>query len=481
MTCSICGTRFLPIEGHDAFSGYCNDCESQRREYMRELYAAVDKKKTEEVPEELRFKPSWLERHPPNVEAANAPLEVPCPSCSQTMRCLSDRYTCVCDDCDLAIDGTSPELKIIPKDTSTQTISQGKPRTEAQAARYKAKQSATGRMPGVDMFGNPGTSNGSVRARQEVKAEFMSLFPGCPEHIADKMSTEQMEKQIRKDHEKRDRGEREPSHDGKVKKAPWADGEAKRKPAGDRFKSLRLFWKCGVPEGKLTASEKLAWLRIWEVEGAEGPGYASISYAELERGVGSHSSVERALAGLKAKLMLKMVQKGNMEGTVNHYVLAPYPSQKMLDDKDADYGRARRPMVGLPPRPMVNDSGAHGGPLPDWKEEGLPSSSFQTRRSGPDDSRLGDARPSGPTPGETNPDGGTNPLSPPSTPMDAGTVDGEAEFRQDVDRRLEEYTAAAHGLVAVAITRVMAELGKDDLHKRWIGEQFNKRIKRVAQ
>ncbi len=184
-----------------------------------------------------------------------------------------------------------------------------------------------------------------------------------------------------------------------------------------RFLSLKLFWERGTSEGNLESSEIIVWLRLWEVEGQQQDEVAMISLSQFVRDTGrNRSTILRALAGLKEKPMVKRVHEGTHETDASHYVIAPYPSEKILADKDADYGRGAlltRRTMRLVTRRIFDKTQSHDAPLPDRKEEVVTSSSFQTRRADPADVRLGDARPAVPTE-QTNSDGGTIPLCPPS-------------------------------------------------------------------
>ncbi len=261
------------------------------------------------------------------------------------------------------------------------------------------------------------------RAARETKERFMELYPDMPESVVDAFSMDRLKELIQ---------ERLKN----PKAAANGKPKAEKKPPGERFRTLGLFWSRGTCEGKLELSQIAVWLRIWEVEGREGPGYASISERQIERDTGlSHRGVQLALSALKKKSMLKTVRQGNLRGDVNRYVMAPYPSQKMLDDKDADYGRqASKPglLSSPPPGLLVAQTVATEYPIPDRKEEGLPSSSFQKPgpvRPGPSVEAAGPVLPGSQ---QTNSDGGTIPLDPPSEPKTK-----TANTRASVARRLQ--------------------------------------------
>ena len=158
---------------------------------------------------------------------------------------------------------------------------------------------------------------------QDLIDEYTRLYPGVSESIRCRFSATHLQAEI-----------------DKAKAGADPPKAKSTKPKSSRFHELGLFWKRGTVEGKLELSEIAVWLRLWEVEGREGPDYASISYRQVEKDTRlSVRGVRLALAALQKKLMLKTVRKGNIKGDVNHYVISPYPSQKILDDKDADYGR----------------------------------------------------------------------------------------------------------------------------------------------
>jgi len=120
---------------------------------------------------------------------------------------------------------------------------------------------------------------------------------------------------------------------------------------------------------------------------------------------------------------------------------------------------------------------AHGAPHPDRKEEGLPSSSFQTGRSGSTDARLGDARSVLPTPKQTNSDGGTIPLCPPSIPKLAEEppgVDEEAGYREMVNNQIDHRLADGQPLTKIKAV-LMSLAGKNELHRRIIGQEIARR------
>jgi len=162
-----------------------------------------------------------------------------------------------------------------------------------------------------------------------------------------------------------------------------------------RFQSLNLFLDRGTSEGDLKPSESLTWLCLWA---AERHGFVAMSLSQIARETNTDShTVRRSLSSLKQKQMVKVVQRGDIHGHVNRYVLAPYPG--------ATWGQ-----IAHTPRGNLAQTWGQIAPHPERKEEGLPSSSFQTPVR--PDVRPGDA-PSVPAE-KTNSDGGTIPLGPPS-------------------------------------------------------------------
>jgi len=247
--------------------------------------------------------------------------------------------------------------------------------------------------------------------------------------------------------------------------AAMAGPDAKKKCDG-RFAILNQFWARGPLDGNLKPSEVATWVCMWT---AERKGFVSISYGQIARETNlGHASVERAISSLLEKAMLKVVRQGDVHGHVNRYVLSPYPNEGTLSERAKAYAQneGRHTL-------KCAETYAQNEVYPDGKEEGLPSSSFQTGRSGPTDARLGDARSVLPTPEQTDSDGGTIPLCPPSiSTHESGRPDyaKDAEFRKQANKLIDRRLALGEPLETIrSVSRLT--IAKGDVRKQRIFDE----------
>jgi len=315
----------------------------------------------------------------------------------------------------------------------TAPLSQGKPLTKAQAARRKAKQEAI--------------NHHSGRARA-IDGQFIELFHEISDEQRTGMTTNEKEEWLNDLAESMGK----PLH-GEV--------NAKKK-AVSRFKEFRMFLDRGVPEVEITLAEYAIWTCMWNEERF---GFTLISISQIVRQTPlSRWGVQKAIAGLRKKGLLRLVKRGDTIGKSNCYLLSPVPNEEW---KSAPYA------TGLPtPMQLRAETYATGLALPDRKEEVVTSSSFQTGRSGPTDARLGDARSVLPTK-QTNADGETNPLGPPSTSMheDAGDI----EFRKMANKMIDQRLAMGEPLETIRTVSRLT-IAKGDSHKqRLFDEEIAKR------
>jgi hypothetical protein len=274
--------------------------------------------------------------------------------------------------------------------------------------------------------GTPPPKARDSRTRQDVKNEFMAVFPSVPEVQVDKLSTGEMQYRI-----DCKRATPHPAGVGRQSAAEPPKNGKSRPQAGTcdapvrkigRFEPANMFFARGTQGANLKPSESLVWLRMWL---AERNGFVAISYSQLARdcNLGLYT-VTRAIAALRKANLVKIVKQGDINGHVNRYVLSPYPSEGTLADRTLVYAQIEH-------SPMLKsaETYAQNEQHPEGKEEEAhaSSSSFQKRRSGPAvDARSGNARRPVLPPGQRNSDGGTHPLSPPPVTSQATTGNGQA-------------------------------------------------------
>jgi hypothetical protein len=298
----------------------------------------------------------------------------------------------------------------------------------------------------------------------ESKAELMRLMR-WPESLAEKVPPAERERLIRE-------------LDAAAKASP--DGgrkiasDAKRKP-GDRFLKNNRFTDHGIKEAKLSMPAQIVWYHLWRHEWG-GVARASVDEIATNHNI-SKRSVYDGLAELKKVSMLQTVERGNSRTKCSTYRLFPSPlkeSATSAPDAPVEQSATGAPgaLTGAPGA-LTGAPGALTGAGNDTPTEGQNVSGrsvlrLQNGRSDPDDVRSGTARPVLPT-SETNSDGGTIPLSPPSKlPRD------ELEFRPWVT------AMGARGIIrgdesAQVYSRIMDYLdkeGADNDQKQWANDSL---------
>lgn len=261
--------------------------------------------------------------------------------------------------------------------------SQGKPRSKAQAARYKAK--ATDR-----------------RSLHEVKDEFMGLFPGVSEEQVDGLTRAHMEKRIQDFHRLHRR----------------LDSKAWKKSMG-RWEKLNRFNDLGIKQANLSLVAQVVWDYLHRHE-FNGVARASVGQIMTDRNI-SERSTYYAIAELKTKGFLEVVKRGDSRSLCSIYRIFPEPKESATTARGAVVGEsATTAPRAATPAPRAVTPAPDDTPTEEQKDS--EPSVLRPGRSGPADVRLGDARPILPT-WDTNSDGGTIPLCPPSIP------ENEPEFR----------------------------------------------------
>lgn len=101
--------------------------------------------------------------------------------------------------------------------------------------------------------------------------------------------------------------------------------DAKRK-SRMRFEVYNLFWKRGTQEANLSLVAIAVWPCMWGH--ADKDSMVRISYSRIAKECNiTVRSVTNAIAELRQKRMLKIIERGTVNGKPNACVLWPYPKE----------------------------------------------------------------------------------------------------------------------------------------------------------
>ncbi len=249
--------------------------------------------------------------------------------------------------------------------------------------------------------------------------------------------------------------------------AGQADPDAKKK-CHDRFTKLNLFNDRGIKEAGLSMSAQIVWDCLWRHE-YKGVATISIDGIMKQRNI-SKRSVYNGISRLETCGMLEVNERGDSRSKCSKYRLFPLPTGATIASVEESATSATIALTGA----TIALTGATIAPPTEGQKVSGPSVlPIQKGRSGPTDARLGDARSVLPTQGQTNSDGGTIPLCPPSTSMHEDAID--IAFRKKVNEWIDKRLALGEPLETIR-TGSRFTIAKGDPHKQRIfDEELDKR------
>jgi len=280
----------------------------------------------------------------------------------------------------------------------------------------------------------------------------MKLFPDVSEGQIDGLTLEHMEKRIQDFHRLHRR----------------LDSKAWKKSMG-RWEKLNRFNDLGIKQVNLSLIAQVIWDYLHRHE-FEGVARASVDQIATDRNI-SDRSVYNGITELKTKGLLEVVKRGDSRSLCSVYRIFPEPKESATTARGAVVGEsATTAPRAVTPAPRAVTPAKDDTPTEEQKDS--EPSVLRPGRSGPADVRFGNARPALPT-RDTNSDGGTIPLDPPSAwTHESGRPDNakDADFRKEANKLIDQRLALGEPLETIR-TVSRETIAKDDPHKQWLFDE----------